>query len=86
MKAADRVRVAVMINIRSILLGVLAVGGLSAAAVAFEHKAPPPVEVACLAVAPGVCLSGTVSWVAHAAAMSDRPAAAVMMAMAGDDY
>lgn len=86
MKVSGVVRVAVMINTQSVLLAVVAVGGLSAAAVAYDHKAPAaPVEVACLAVAPGVCLSGTVSWVAHAAAISDRPAT-VMMAMAGDDY
>ena len=75
-----------MSRIQSIVLVVAALGAISAAAVAFEHPAPAtPRDVACLAVGTGVCLSGAVTWVARAAESSQRPAA-VMLAMAGDDY
>ena len=71
---------------QSIVLAVVALGGISAAAVAFKQPAPAaPRDVACLAIGTGVCLSGTVTWVAHAAESSQRPAA-IMIAMAGDDY
>ena len=75
-----------MINrMQAIVLAVAALGGISAAAVALEHPAAASQDIACLAIGTGVCLSGTVNWVAHAAEISQRPAN-VMVAMAGDDY
>lgn len=74
-----------MSRTQSIILAAMALGGISTAAVALKHPVPVAQEVACLAIGPGVCLSGTVSWVAHAAAQSQRPQT-VMLAMAGDVY
>jgi hypothetical protein len=74
-----------MNRVQSIILAAVALGGISTAAVAWKHPAPVSQEVACLAIGQGVCLSGTVSWVAHAAAQSQRPQT-VMIAMAGDAY
>ena len=52
----------------------------------FQRPATPVQQkVACLAIGPDVCLSGTESWVARAAA-SLQPQANIILTMAGDSY
>jgi hypothetical protein len=74
----------VQIRIRSLVIGVLLVSAAASAAVVTRHTEIRK-GVACLAIADGVCLSGSTEWVAQAAAKSVARGN-TMLAMSGDAF
>ena len=74
----------VQISIRSLVIGTLLVG-VAASAVAVTRETETHQTASCLAIAEGVCLSGSTEWVAQAAAKSALRRN-TMIAMSGDAF
>jgi hypothetical protein len=74
----------VQIRIRSLVIGVLLVGAAASAAALARHTEIHQ-TAAYLAIADGVCLSGSTEWVAQAAAKS-AARGTTMLAMSGDAF
>ncbi len=72
----------VQLRIRSLVIGALLMG-VAASAVALTYHGEIHQTTSCLAIAEGVCLSGSTEWVAQAAAKSAAQGK-TMLAMSGD--